>query len=550
MTRLFLPILMMLAAAPLMNAAGKGLYVSDPANLKGKEYTNPIIHADYSDPDVVAAPDGKTFYMTASSFQCAPGLPILKSTDLVNWRLVNHAITEVPPTDFYAAAPRHGKGVWAPCIRYHEGEYYIFWGDPDFGIYMVKAADPEGSWSEPVLVKAGKGLIDPTPLWDNDGRAWLANAWAASRAGFNSVITVSEMAPDGTRLLSAPHVVFDGNDGVNHTIEGPKLYSRDGWYYIFAPAGGVTDGWQLAMRSRNINGPYEVRTVMARGDSDINGPHQGGWVTDANGDDWFIHFQDKAAYGRIIHLNPMRWTSDGWPVIGIDKDGDGCGTPLRKGRKPALEAMTAEAALTPVEDLFEWHANYSDFFCFQTPSAIMRIYGHKLSPQFVNLWEVPNLWLMKFHAEKFTVTARLQVSAKADAEGVASGMLVMGWDYARLSLEKRGDAFVLRMTECTDAEQGGKERTTDLASIKPTRVYNAGLRPNMECDITMRVDVSAGGICRFSYSLDNGRRFTSVPAAFTARAGKWIGAKLGFFSITPDGIADRGWMDITDIEIK
>ena len=192
MTRLFLPILMMLASAPLMDAAGKGLYVSDPANLKGKEYTNPIIHADYSDPDVVAAPDGKTFYMTASSFQCAPGLPILKSTDLVNWRLVNHAITEVPPTDFYAAAPRHGKGVWAPCIRYHEGEYYIFWGDPDFGIYMVKAADPEGSWSEPVLVKAGKGLIDPTPLWDNDGRAWLANAWAASRAGFNSVITVSE----------------------------------------------------------------------------------------------------------------------------------------------------------------------------------------------------------------------------------------------------------------------------------------------------------------------------------------------------------------------
>ena len=223
-------------------------------------YVNPVIFADYSDPDVVAV--GDDFYMTASSFQCAPGLPILHSRDLVNWEIVNYALDAVPPVEFYSEAPRHGKGVWAPSIRYHNGEYYIYWGDPDFGIYMVKTKDPRGKWSEPVLVKSGKGMIDPVPLWDDDGKVYLAHAWAASRVGFNSIITVFELNPEGTAPVGDPVMVFDGNDGINHTIEGPKLYKRNGYYYIFAPAGGVVDGWQLAMRSKNIYGPYEPKIVM------------------------------------------------------------------------------------------------------------------------------------------------------------------------------------------------------------------------------------------------------------------------------------------------
>ena len=150
-------------------------------------YKNPVIHADYSDPDICAV--GNDFYMTASSFACAPGLPILHSTDLVNWEIVNYALDRVAPGDFYDVV-RHGKGVWAPSIRYHNGEFYIYWGDPDFGVYMVKAADPCGKWSEPVLVKPAKGIIDPCPLWDEDGRCYLAFAWAASRAQVNSVICV------------------------------------------------------------------------------------------------------------------------------------------------------------------------------------------------------------------------------------------------------------------------------------------------------------------------------------------------------------------------
>lgn len=537
----------------MMVAAGAGAMtpqmVSNPANLKGKEYVNPIIHADYSDPDVVASPDGRTFYMTASSFQSAPGLPILKSHDLVNWAIVNYALPDVPPVDYYRAAPRHGKGVWAPCIREHDGRYYIYWGDPDFGVYMVSTDNPEGAWSEPTLVIPGKGLIDPSPLWDKDGKVYLANGWAASRCGFNSVITLWELTPDGKKAVGTPRIIYDGNDGVNHTVEGPKFYRKGDWYYMFAPAGGVATGWQLVMRSRNIEGPYEAKIVMAQGKSDINGPHQGAWVTDSEGKDWFLHFQDKDLYGRLIHLNPMVWCED-WPVIGNDKDGDGCGDPVRKWTKPVGSAIQGALPLQRSKDasaLFQWHADYKPEYGFPLPEGMMRVYGHRMEAVDINLWDVPNLWLQKFPAEEFTVTSRVRVSAKSLSEGATSGIVVMGRDYARLGLLKKGDAFVLQYAVNQDADNGGKETVKDITDLKPTRVYAAGLMPNLECDVWLRVTVKRDGNCMLSYSTD-GRKFKDA-GRFTARVGKWIGAKLGYYSVTPGGVSERGWIDVMEDEL-
>lgn len=521
--------------------------VSNPNNLTAKEYTNPIIHADYSDPDVTASADGSTFYMTASSFQCTPGLPILKSTDLVNWELVNYALTAVPPVDVYAGAPKHGKGVWAPCLRCHNGEYFIYWGDPDYGVFMTSTRNPEGEWSAPVLVKAGKGIIDPTPLWDEDGKAYLANGWAASRIGFNSVITISEMTPDGKHVVGQPVLVYDGNDGVNHTVEGPKLYKRNGYYYLFAPAGGVATGWQLVMRSNNIYGPYECRTVMAQGATDINGPHQGALVDTPDGNSWFIHFQDKGAYGRVIHLNPVKWNND-WCVIGADRDGDGCGEPVSSFTRP-LPASSATLSSHQGAGLFEWHGNYDDSFGFQCGNGATRIYGYGIDADYCNLWSVPNLWLEKFPAEAFTLTAKVKISAKQSAEGVTSGFVVMGWDYCAFAVTLHNGEFVISQTVCRDAEQGGSEHSVELARVKPSRSYSAGLLPNLERDLYVRVQVAKGAVCRFAYSLD-GKRWSNAPAEFTARAGKWIGAKAGFYSITPADVHDRGWIDVENVDLK
>lgn len=526
---------------PAMAQYRSEVWVSDEGNGM---YRNPVLHADYSDPDVCAV--GEDYFLTASSFNCTPGLPILHSKDLVNWKIVNYALKKVEPVEYYNEA-RHGKGVWAPSIRFHEGVFYIYWGDPDFGIFMVKTRDPYGEWDAPVLVKAGKGMIDPCPLWDDDGRVYLAHAWAGSRAKFNSVLTVCELNKEGTKVISDPVLVFDGNDGVNHTIEGAKFYKRNGFYYLFAPAGGVVSGWQLVMRSKDVYGPYEARIVMAQGKTDINGPHQGGWVDTPAGESWFLHFQDKGAYGRVLHLNPMKWIND-WPVIGVDKDGDGCGDPVSRYRKP--KTGKTYPIETPVESdefdtrklglQWEWHANYQDVFGFTTNMGYVRIYGHELSPHFKNFWEVPNLLMQKFPAEEFTATAKLKVSAKDD--GQLSGLIIMGWDYSWIGVEKQGEKFLLKQAVCKDAEQGNLEQVSTLAVLEPSQKFEAGLFPNYEREIYIRVHVDKGAYCRFSYSLD-GKKFTEAGTLFKARQGKWIGAKVGMFSVTPHG-KERGWVDV------
>lgn len=530
-----------ISSAVLLNAQYKSeVWVADKGD---GTYVNPVLHADYSDPDVCAV-DGH-YYMTASSFNCTPGLPILHSEDLVNWEIINYAIKYVEPFDFFSK-PQHGKGVWAPSIRHHNGEFYIYWGDPDFGIFMVKTKDIYGEWNKPVLVKAGKGMIDPCPLWDDDGKVYLAHAWAGSRAKFNSVITVCEMNSEGTAIVSNPVLAFDGNDGTNHTIEGAKFYKHNRYYYIFAPAGGVATGWQLVLRSKNVFGPYESKIVMSQGKTDINGPHQGAWLDTPSGEAWFLHFQDKGAYGRVLHLNPMEWKSD-WPVIGVDTDGDGCGEPVHEYRKPNIGKTVS--IVTPAESdefnstelglQWQWHANYQDTFGFTTNMGYMRIYSHILSPEFVNFWEVPNLLLQKFPAEEFTATTKLKVSAKDD--GQMSGLIVMGWDYAYLGVEKSGEGFILKYVQCKDVEQKTPEKTSVVGMLDKCRTFEAGLYPNYEIDIYLRVKVETGGKCSFYYSTD-GKRFHNVGDTFIARQGKWIGAKVGLFSVAPYG-KERGWVD-------
>ena len=286
-------------------STAKAVWVSDGGD---GTYTNPVIFADYSDPDVVRV--GDDFYLVSSSFNCVPALPILHSKDLVNWTIVGHVFDRFPYGQF--DLPQHGNGVWAPSIRYHQGLFYVYYGDPDYGIFMARARNPAGPWSALVCVQKAKGWIDPCPFWDGDGKAYLVHAWAKSRAGVNSMLTINRMSADGTKVLDEGKLVIDGRNGKCPTLEGPKMYKRSGYYYLLAPAGGVPHGYQLAFRARNIYGPYEARTVMDQGDTEINGPHQGGWVELKSGENWFVHFQDREAYGRVVHLQPVKWVDD-WP---------------------------------------------------------------------------------------------------------------------------------------------------------------------------------------------------------------------------------------------
>lgn len=504
-------------------------------------YVNPVLNADYSDPDVVAV--GDDYYLTSSSFNCVPGLPILHSRDLVNWEIIGHALDRVWPDSLYSGSPAHGKGVWAPCIRFHNGEYRIYWGDPDQGVFMVKAKQPQGPWEPPKLILSGKGIIDTSPLWDDDGRCYLVNAWANSRSGFASVITVREMNAEGTRAISEPVIVFDGNGTENRTCEGPKFYKRGGWYWIWCPAGGVSTGFQLALRSRSPFGPYEVKKVLAQGHTPVNGPHQGAWVHTKYGEDWFLHFQDKGAYGRVVHLQPVTW-KDNWPVIGRVPERDYCGTPYLSYRKPKSESILV---VTPEEsDAFDlprlgmqwqWQANYEPWFGMPTSLGFFRLFTFKSND---NFWSVPNLLLQKTPVDSFTATAKLKLVSKG--EGQLGGIIMMGIDYSALVVKRVGEGFVLQQMTCQDADKGHPATVVPLADLPKTGQDDNTYQFAIHEEIYLRMKVNKGKV-HFAFSRD-GKHFMEVGEPFKMREGKWIGAKIGFVAQESQAKSNRGWIDI------
>ncbi|WP_242082400.1 glycoside hydrolase 43 family protein [Aestuariivivens sediminis] len=518
-------------------------YVSDVwvADQGDGTYKNPILHADYSDPDVVRV--GEDYFMTASSFNVAPGLPILHSKDMVNWELINHALqTQVPEETFNV--PQHGNGVWAPAIRYHKGEIYIYWGDPDFGIYMVKTKDAYGTWDAPVLVMEGKGLIDPCPLWDDNGDVYLVHAYAGSRRGVKSLLTVNKMNADGTKVIDKGIHVFDGHDH-HDTVEGSKFYKRNGYYYIFAPAGGVATGWQVILRSKNVYGPYEEKVVLEQGSTEINGPHQGAWVDTPSGESWFFHFQDVGPVGRIVHLQPMRWKND-WPLMGEDFDGNGVGEPVKSHKKPNVGKTYP--IQTPVEtDTFEgfdiglqwqWHANNDVVWHAKLPGDDhLRLFSIKVPEDVPNLWMVPNLLLQKIPAPEFTASTKITLIPEEAKEGKTAGLIVMGMDYATLRISHNRDGYFLRQTEAIHAIRENEERVNEEVKLKSNSAY-------------FKVEVSAPDtMCQFFYS-ENGKRYKKIGKPFKAREGKWIGAKVGLFCVSTQEAKRGGYADVEYFKIS
>ncbi|ADW70873.1 glycoside hydrolase family 43 protein [Granulicella tundricola] len=496
-------------------------------------YKNPVLFADYSDPDVIRV--GDTFYLVASSFNQIPGLPILTSKDLVNWHFAAHALPVQPPDELYSK-PQHGKGVWAPAIRFHDGKFFIFYPDPDLGIYMTQAKSIQGPWSAPLLIKAAPGWIDPCPLWDDDGNAYLVNALAGSRGGIKNIVVLSRMAPDGTALLDSGSIIVDGHLH-DQTLEGPKIYKRHGYYYISAPAGGVVPGYHVVLRSKDIYGPYERRVVLAQGKTSINGPHQGAWVDTPTGEDWFLHFRDQGPYGRVLYLEPMHWAND-WPVIGQNISKEGTGEPVATFRKPNVPSQPI--ATLPDSDEFnephlgpqwQWEANPQSDFAFPSKSmgALRLINEPQSSP---NLWNLPNLLLQKFPAPDFTVTTKLTFTSRFAGE--ETGLVVLGQSYAYIAVRNTGDHLEVRQVERQDAEHDGKQTESQAVPVTSTTLY---LRARVERDAD-----KPEATVSYSFSTD-GSAFQSIGTPFHATPGRWVGARIGLFATSPATTGELGYAD-------
>ncbi|MGW1394949.1 family 43 glycosylhydrolase [Streptomyces nigra] len=482
-------------------------------------YRNPVLDADWSDPDVVRV--GDDFYLTASSFGRSPGLPLLHSRDLVHWTLVGHALERLEPEAEFRV-PRHDCGVWAPSLRHHDDRFWIFWGDPDHGILQVNAPAIRGPWTRPHLVKAGKGLIDPCPLWDEEtGEAYLVHAWARSRSGVKNRLTGHRMRPDGTELLDEGKVIVDGDLIPGwFTLEGPKLHRHDGWFWILAPAGGVETGWQGAFRSRGFFGPYEERIVLEQKDTDVNGPHQGGWVRTPSGEDWFLHFQ------------PMRWGDDGWPVLGDD------GAPVAVHEMPDLPPQPPAAPAT--DDDFpggrfgrqwSWTANPRDGWATQHSGDGLRLACVR-SADARDLRRVPNVLTQRLPGTPRVVEVELRLDS--EEPGARAGLTVLGDAYGWIGLQRDDDGrahLVHRFAEPV------AEHERDAEVPRPAPLGWARLR----------VEIGAGARCRFLADTGDGP-VVSGPV-FAATPWRWVGAQLGLFALAPAGQGHAGAATFTRFRI-
>lgn len=527
------------------------------ADLGDGTYRNPILYTDYSDPDAIRV--GDDYFMTASSFCNAPGLPILHSKDLVNWELINYAIKQIPE-DIYEK-PIHGCGVWAPAIRFHEGVYYIFFPMPDEGIYVTHTTDPWGAWSEPHCLHSVSGWIDPCPFWDDDGRCYMVSAYAKSRIGFKSILRLTELTPDCTRIIDMGKDIFDGNVEHQETIEGPKLYKRNGYYYIFAPSGGVKQGWQTVLRSRNIWGPYEYKNVLMQKDTPVNGPHQGAWVDTQTGEDWFIHFQDVYAAGRITHLQPMKWLDNDWPVIGAYEEGEESGKPVLVHKKPNVGAEH-EVVCPPSSDEFDdkelglqwqWNANWKkEWYELMPEKSSIRLLAAEKQPE-TSISNTSNLLLQKWSMPEFTSTVKMDVSGLK--EGDIAGIVSLGEDYAALSVACEEGGKKLYVLHGTQSYSGQVCYATDekesVAVLEGNEVFF-----KIEVKRIPSIAVNQDGPYTFPipreevvlyYSAD-GETYEAA-YRYVAKAGRWVGVKTGVFCCH-EGAGESGYADIDYVHMK
>ena len=390
------------------------------------------------------------------------------------------------------------------------------------------------------MVEAGKGLIDPCPLWDDNGKAYLVHAYAGSRAGIKSIIVVKELNKEGTKVVDDAVMVYDGHE-LDPTIEGPKFYKRNGYYYIFAPAGGVNTGWQTVLRSKNIYGPYERKVVMDQGSTTINGPHQGAWVNTKTGEHWFLHFQDKDAYGRVVHLQPMKWIND-WPVIGEDKDGDGKGEPVTTYKKPNVGKTYSVTTVADSDEFnttklglqWQWQANPKEGWAYPTSSGSLRMFSVYQADSINSIWNSPNILAQKLPAEGFS--AKLKVTFRPKFKNEKFGLVIFGSDYAFISIEKGDDGLYIVCRENIKADKNGVESDEATFLVKGNTFW-------------LEVRMEQNGIYSFGFS-DDDKQEMKVVKKHIARPGRWVGAKLGIFCLRNNITNDTGYADIDWIRIE
>ena len=474
-------------------------------------YLNPVLLADYSDPDAIRV--GERYYMVASDFHFM-GMQVLESVDLVNWRLVSQIYDrfDLPGWD---TNEHYAGGSWAPSIRYHDGRFYVYFCTPDEGLFLSSAVDPAGPWEPLHCVKAVYHWEDPCPFWDEDGQAYLGH----SLHGAGPII-IHRMSADGKELLDDGVTVYRGP-----VAEGTKIHKWNGLYYLSIPEGGVGGGWQTVLRSEDIYGPYERRVVLETWSTQINGPHHGAIVDTPSGEWWFLHFQERDPLGRVVHLQPMRW-EDGWPMMGEDYDGNGVGEPVARWKKPDTAMATSRELPASSDDFMggklglQWQFNHNPkdgAWSVTRRAGRLAIDGLKAD----SFRTARNTLTQKIMGYRGTYTVRMDLADLAD--GQKAGLACMGRENFCLGVHRGPDGRELFF------EQNGEILTSENL-LKAKKLW-----------LRLSFDANAGedGFA-FSYSL-NGKHFLPFGDAFAAHNGFWKGARVALFSYNTLSDGGTAW---------
>ena len=489
------------------------------AAAPARTYTNPILYADYSDPDVIRV--GADYYLVASSFHFSPGIPVLQSRDLVHWKIAGHVLPKLgfhPSYDLPAPTTltdstskpvgegtRYAGGVWAPSLRYHQGKFYVYWATPGEGIFMSTASTPAGPWSAPVAVLAGAGYEDPCPFWDDDGKAYLVH----SKVGAGPLI-LHAMSADGSTLQDAGKTIVD--DKVNlPVLEGPKLYKRHGYYYIFAPIGGVGTGAQAVLRSKAIAGPYESRPVLKPGNG-LNGPHQGGYVETPSGQGWFIHFNSTGAFGRIAYLEPVQWRDD-WPLIGEPVADDTAGLPVASHAYPDTGVAADDTRLQDSDEFsgptlglqWSWNHNPDDSrWSLDQRRGYLRIEAGKAK----YLVGARNTLTQILQGPDSEITTRIELAGLAEHQ--RAGLALFGVKVPWIGIVREGGINYVSYSNAGEELRGP--------------AINGGA-------IVLRAHVRADQSVQFFYARENKGGFTAFgPVTPLAQFSWWKGSRPALFT--------------------
>lgn len=470
-------------------------------------YRNPVLPADYSDPDVIRV--GDDFYLVASEFHFM-GMQVLHSRDLVNWRIIGQVFDRLAFDPKYDEMRAYSQGTWAPTLRHHDGTFYIYVCTPRDGLLRYTAKNPAGPWTGG-LIKAVDQWEDPCPFWDDDGQAYLVH----SRLGAGPLI-LHKMSADGTQLLDEGVEIYRGP-----VAEGPKFYKRNGWYYLSLPEGGVERGGQTVLRARNIYGPYERRVVMPDGS-----PHQGGLVELDTGEAWFIGFKSAGHLGRVAMLQPVRWVDD-WPVFGE------AGRPVLGGTKPTVGAGTPmghpqtsdefdAAALSPQ---WQWNHNpVAGAWSVTERAGWLRVRGRPAA----NLELARNTLTQKLWGQAGSFEVKLEVAALGDGQR-AGAAFMSGKFSSAVGVERQDGVNRIYWDDYVPVPPAGS--TVPLPTPQA-----AGSVPLAGDTVWLRGEYR-GDTARLAYSTD-GKTFTDTGLAVQLRFSQWKGARLALFCHGPGGAAD------------